>query len=139
MTIRPEGQFARFAFHRKEISNEPKARTPLFKPSSSDKLSVSDVCDLDCTGIVDEGIKVGNRRKDAKSLSLYGWAEFDQEIIRRANLQLDYDNVPERHANIVGWLTDADARRDQQITLVVKACATKLGSPVPIKKQDASG
>ena len=130
MTVRLEGQFARFAFHRNEISSKPKARVPLFKPTSSNKLSVSDVCGLDYAGIVDEGIKVGGRREDVEFM--YGWAEFDREIMRRANLQLDYDNVPERHASIVGWLTDAGARRDQQITLITKACAIKLPSPIPV-------
>ena len=137
MTIRPPGRFARFAFHRGRITQRPDhlvVKPKLFEPDNNLELSVSNVHELDCVGIRDEGKSVGKRRNDAEYLR--GWAEIEHKIVEVANLRLVCDNDPERHANIVGWSTCTREQKRQQTFLAKRVCcAVKLDPPVPVKAE----
>ena len=75
----------------------------LLRPGKDMKLSTSHLRDLDCTGVVSEGLKVVERHKDGEAL--YGWLEFKASDAIGLGLKVEYDAEPPRHTHIVGWPT----------------------------------
>jgi hypothetical protein len=54
---------------------------------------------------------------------VYGYAKIFSDIIYNNKLKIDYNNNPERHANIIGWPTEKD---EQKLLAIELANASEL-------------
>lgn len=117
---------ARFSVESGKIANQT-AKLDLFEPNSKLELSVFCVVDLDESEITEIGKGVVEKHQTAKSL--YGWAEFSKSVLKGMGLQIKCDNDPERHANILGWPQDYDARIEKAQDLRDCVCNTIQFSP----------
>lgn len=138
MTTRNSDTLARFAMHDKCL-NTAAARRKLFVPNRDLNLrlslSVFDVGGLTCKGIRKLGIGVAKEiaKKQSTSRHLYGWGEIDAcAVLREANLQIERDDNPPRHANIVGWPSDAEERKYRQQLLGQLSRPVRLDPPVSV-------
>ena len=64
-------------------------------------MSISRIDDLDCGGIVEVGLAMVERHTVADEL--HGWVEFTHNAVTALGLEIDYDEMPPRHANIIAW------------------------------------
>ena len=64
-------------------------------------MSISRIDGLDCNGIVEVGLDMVARHRVADEL--HGWVEFTHNAVTALGLEIDYDETPPRHANIIAW------------------------------------
>lgn len=113
--------FARFATRESYISQKTKLLKPaIFTPAKNKTLSVYDVLSLSISEIKSIGFKkVVRNGKVIKHI--YGYAKTSGTHFTRNNLIISYNNIPKRHANIIGWPdkdTDKDKRKDIALSLL---------------------
>lgn len=93
-------------FSRRDNAVKPRA----FMPPSDLKLSV-----FRTDGLSEEQIwEIGEKRviqAMSQAKTLYGRADIKVASVLEVNLSVDPDNVPERHANIIGWSADKARRQ----------------------------
>jgi hypothetical protein len=63
---------------------------------------------------------IGAREVGAKR-SVHGWAVVAAHAVNESGLRFDANDAPPRHADIVGWPDDQDARLERAQELVAKA------------------
>ena len=100
MTERADGDLARFAVEQTRLATELQ-RAKLFRPTKQGKVSISRIDGLECDGIVEVGLRVVEDHGNADEL--YGWLEFTGDAVTALGLEIQYDETPPRHANIVAW------------------------------------
>ncbi|MBI4651268.1 hypothetical protein HY745_08300 [Candidatus Desantisbacteria bacterium] len=86
-----------------------------FMPPSNLKLSIFRIVGLEENEIWEMG------KKNISDKNLHGRAEISPMDINKAGLKIDPDNIPERHANIIGWPDEKSARQMAAIELASKA------------------
>jgi hypothetical protein len=60
-------------------------------------------------GLTDSAVlRIGRQRVEG-TRTLHGWGVFEASAVLDVGLRLDPDDVPPRHANIVGWPDEKDA------------------------------
>ena len=124
MTIRVSGLLARFAVEGGNLTAAA-VKPKLFRPNRELKLSIFYVDGLDDPEIRAIGDNVVRLHRTAKRL--HGWGEFGEAAVAKANLRIDRDDDPPRHANIVDWPTSAGERKQRQIFLA------KCARPVQVQ------
>ena len=132
MSAGPRGRFARYAVHGGCFAvhgGDPRSRPKLFKPNSRGELSVFGIDNLTGPAIRRMGLDVVRRRADAKRL--YGWAWVEETAVQNPGLRVVRDDMPPRHANMVGWPDNADDRRAVVVNLARASRAVVLDPPVP--------
>lgn len=60
-------------------------------------------------GLTDLSVLAIGRRQVGEKRGLHGWGVFEVRAVLNVGLRLEPDDVPPRHANIVGWPEDKDA------------------------------
>ena len=100
MTARAEGDLARFAVEKTKLATEAQIASE-FRPTKQERVSISRIDGLDCDDIVEVGLDVVERH--AVASELHGWVEFTHDDVTALGLEIDYDEIPPRHANIVAW------------------------------------
>jgi hypothetical protein len=121
-TVSPHESLARYLtqsnhYRLQDHSVKPKAFEP---PSSTlrlsvfrmDGLSIEEVWAIGQSNVVD---------RMSEPRSLHGLADIKASAIRDVDLQIDPDNVPRRHACIVGWPEDKSKQILIQLELAAKA------------------
>ena len=65
---------------------------------------------------------------------LHGWGEFDETAVNGAGLRVEHDEVPPRHASIVGWPMDVSERKQRQQLLARRSRPVRLVPPIQVEK-----
>ncbi len=129
MTTRTPGTLARFATEHGRLTDivvKPK----LFEPNRELKLSVFQVSGLGQTEIQGIGEEVVREHQQAERL--YGWGEVNEGDVVATGLQIDYDDVPPRHANITDWPQDSAQRKLTQQMLASQSTPIRLNPPIEV-------
>ena len=108
MTIRNARTLARFATESGRLTASA-VKPKLFEPNKALELSVFLVHGLEFVEIRDIGVSVVKEHPQARRL--HGWGEIEESEVQSVNLRVVYDEVPPRHANIVGWPKEASRRK----------------------------
>ena len=132
MTVRASGLLARFAVEGGRVTDSG-VKPKLFQPNRTLKLSVFRIDGLVCAEIRDLGMDIV--RKHPNAHRLHGWGEVSESAVCDAGLRVDHDDVPPRHANIVGWPNDASEQKLKQIELAHSARAIMLNPPVEVGQE----
>jgi hypothetical protein len=111
MTTRNAGTLARFATESGRLTDSV-VKPKLFEPNRALELSVFRVHGLEFVQICGIGVSVVKEHPNARRL--HGWGEIGESEVQGVNLRVVYDDVPPRHANIVGWPTEASQRKSIQ-------------------------
>ncbi|MFQ5683326.1 MAG: hypothetical protein ACE5HC_08655 [Candidatus Binatia bacterium] len=61
--------------------------------------------------------KIGERHVARKQKTIYGRADLPASAVLKAKLELEIDDIPLRHANIIGWPPDKASRKDLAVDL----------------------
>ena len=131
MTVRASGLLARFAVEGNRLTNSV-VKPKLFEPNKALQLSVFRTDGLHCKEICDLGVQVAERHPTSQRL--HGWGEFDEIAVNDAGLRVDHDEVPPRHANIVGWPVEVSERKQRQQLLARRSWPVRLASPIQVEK-----
>lgn len=75
-------------------------------------------------GLTDSVVLAIGNREVGVNRRLHGWGVFEARSVVDLGLRLEPDDVPPRHANIVGWPEDKDAVIEKAQDL--SACAIDL-------------
>ena len=131
MTVRAAGSLARFAVEGNRLTDST-VKPKLFEPNRALQLSVFGIDGLARKEIYDLGVKVAEQHPASRRL--HGWGEFNESAVNDAGLRVEHDEVPPRHANIVGWPVDVPERKQRQQLLARCSCPVKLASPIEVKE-----
>ena len=131
MTTRNAGTLARFATESGRLTDSV-VKPKLFEPNRVLELSVFRVHGLEFVQICGIGVSVVKEHPNARRL--HGWGEIGESEVQGVNLRVVYDDVPPRHANIVGWPTEASQRKSIQQVLASKARPIRLAQPIIVEK-----
>lgn len=124
------GLLARFATESGRITDAV-VKPKLFEPTKALRLSVFRVGGLETSGIREIGIRVVEEHPVAQRL--YGWGEVAASEVYDAGLQLENDDIPPLHSNIIGWPEEVSKRKRLQLQLASRARAVKLDAAVEVK------
>ena len=122
---------ARFAVESKKLTISS-VNLRLFQPNIKSKVSVFYIDELDCPAICNIGVDVAKKRNKEK---LYGWAEVSEKVILEENLEIERDDDPMYHANIIGWPEDLAKRKKKQQEIALLSKPVLLKSPIFTKPQ----
>ena len=124
MAVGSECLFARFALEKGRVTQDY-AKPKLFEPNKDGELSIFDVVGLSCR----EKCKLGIPVAKSQNKKLYGWGVVSCKQIKGVGLEIDRDDNPPRHANILGWPEAPEDRKSKQQELASLANAVRLSSP----------
>ena len=131
MTVRASDSLARFAVEGNRLTSSV-VKPKLFEPNKALQLSVFRIDGLHCKEICDLGVQVAEQHPTSQRL--HGWGEFDKTAVNDTGLRVEHDEVPPRHANIVGWPMDVSERKQRQQLLARRSRPIKLDSPIQVEK-----
>ena len=112
---------ARFLFQRSHFSGMSRVKYGAFLPSKQGQTSVHRVFDLthgEICGIGKEGVLA---RMEDQTKILYGWAEVSVAHVEATGLEINPDDTPPRHANIIGWPAEKHEKKQIAIDLAAEA------------------
>lgn len=124
-------QLARFAVqsnHFKSGQINPK----LFRPNKEMQVSVFRIEDKTKEDIIEEGKNVVSEHKT--SATLYGWAKIAAKEVLQIGLEVDDDDDPPGHSNIVGWPEDEGKILRYQQDLSKASERIELPDPISVPK-----
>lgn len=102
----------------KKSTREVKPRA--FEPPPDNRLSVFRILCMNCQEILENGqTNVVDKRPD--NTQLHGFAEIMMSDVEDLMLKIDPDNIPERHASIIGWPDDLGEIKSRAQELAAKA------------------
>jgi hypothetical protein len=109
---------ARYIFQRNHFSSQNHTvRYAAFMPPPSNHLSVFRI-----SGLAEHEIwKVGHEVGEKSARSLLGRADIKALSVIEAGLNIDADDIPPRHADIIGWPEEDSAIKLKAIELAEKA------------------
>jgi len=91
---------SKFIFNKSQFSSSNKrVKYSVFIPPSNRRLSVFRSTDLSENEVWEIGNAIGIERK----LTLLARADIRVASVTKTGLEIDVDDIPPRHANIVGW------------------------------------
>lgn len=110
---------ARFLLQRNRFNlNNYTVKSTAFMPYPYQKLSVFRIKELSEAKIWEIGERFVSQ---PLSKNLYGRADIVVAVIQNVGLQIDPDNIPPRHANIIGWPKEKSEQKLLAIELAGKA------------------
>lgn len=77
-------------------------------------------------GLRDDAVLAVGKREVGESRTVHGWGVFEARSVLSVGLHLQPDDVPPRHANIVGWPQEKDAVIEKAQDLCALAVGLKL-------------
>jgi hypothetical protein len=77
-------------------------------------------------GLSEDGVAAIGRREVGADRPLYGWGEVCASAVFEVGLDLEPDDVPPRHANIIGWPADKSEVIERAQELAAKGWELKL-------------
>jgi hypothetical protein len=119
--IKDDEPLGRYIFSKSHFSSENnKVKSSAFMPPIDLKLSVFRTRGLNEIEIwhIAENEIIKNKPSPT---TLYGRAEILSFAVKSAGLEIDPDNTPPRHANIIGWPQEKDKQKMIAIELTTKA------------------
>ena len=117
--VSPSEDLARFIFSRSHFSPSNKSvKYAAFIPPSNRCLSVFRISGLSEGEIWEIGGSVGAQRTQP----LLARADIKVSSVVETGLKIDADDIPTRHANIIGWPQEASAIKLKAIELAEKSC-----------------
>ncbi len=123
---------ARFATEKKRITQQAVKRK-LFQPNKQLQTSVFRIGDLSREDIQAVGVEVVHQHPNARCL--YGWAELPVQAVYDVGLQIEHDDNPPGHSNIVGWPEETDKSNQLQHELALRARPVLLSSPIEVSDE----
>lgn len=116
----PSEDLTKFIFNRSQFSpSNSRVKYSVFMPPSNRRLSVFRILGLSPNEMWAIGETVGSQR--ALPLSPLARADIKASSVTDAGLEINADDIPPRHANIVGWPEDDSAIKLKAIELAEKA------------------
>lgn len=113
-------ELAKFIFNKSQFSSSNnRVKYSVFLPPPNRRLSVFRISGLSVQEVWEIGETVGLLR--AIPLSPLARADIKASSVLDAELEIDADDIPPRHANIVGWLEEDSAIKLKAIELAEKA------------------
>lgn len=125
-----ENPLARFAVESGRITAHDVVKPKLFEPTKEHQVSVARIRGLEEPEICCLGIDVA--REHPTSHALYGWGKLDRAEVYELGLQLEDDDPPSRHSNIIGWPETESRRKNLQYELAERSQPVRLDPPIPI-------
>lgn len=116
---REKGELFRIGFNRRKIFGSPSQRRRIFFPDRFNKLSIGRIDGLNCEQIFNLALDFAATSSSPEPI--HGWYEFSEDAVHDADLAIDYDDTPERHAHIVSWPKNLELRA-LAIQKLCKAC-----------------
>ena len=118
--LSPHDRMSRFIRSKNHIAQTKGiVKTGAFMPALNKKLSV----------FFTENMKEKNIWQLADlhlpNISIKFRADIKAHVIESVNLNIDYDNTPEYHANIIGWPDGKDKQKEIAIELAAKSTLCK--------------
>lgn len=108
--------------------NKWRVKYPAFIPDPHDELSVSRV-----EGLPDSELETyGRPVADSQGKTLYGVALVKTSIVRSGGLEVQADEGPPRHANIVNWAKSSDPKEQKAARQAVALELAENSRFVPI-------
>lgn len=117
--------FARFADERRKITQNS-AKPKLFEPNKSGNLSIFDLTNRTDQQVCELGVKYVAKPKGRR---LYGWGKLSYLQIKQVGLQINKDDHPPGHANIIGWPDAVEDRKSKSQKLAKASKVKKLSTP----------
>jgi hypothetical protein len=117
--VNPDENLARYLFSRKHYSTayQTVKYTAFIPPPANNRLSVFRISDLSGSEVWNIGENIGTQR----GKTLFGRADIEAMSILETGLSINADDIPHRHANIIGWPEEASAIKLKAIELAEKA------------------
>lgn len=116
--INADEVLARYIFSRSQYSSSNQTvKYTAFIPPPEKRLSVFRISDL----TEDEIFTIGDNIGILRSKSCVGRADIRATAVVESALSIDADDIPLRHANIVGWPEEGSAIKLKAIELAEKA------------------
>ncbi len=116
--INPLEDLTKFIFNKSQFSSSNKrVKYSVFIPPSNRRLSVFRVVGLSETAVWEIGNDVGTERE----LTLLARADIKVSSVTKIGLEIDADDIPPRHANIVGWPAEDSEIKLRAMELAEKA------------------
>ncbi len=120
---------ARYAVERNKIKSRTSHPPPrLFKPNKNHELSVYRTEGKSDQEIIEEGLRVVQEQRYAKRL--YGWGELTRSDVCQSGLDIDDDDDPPGHSNIVGWPKNEKDWWGYQQELAARSKKRRLPEPI---------
>lgn len=106
--INPDELLTRFIFHKAGFANsKKKVSYAAFLPNSTGKTSVFRISQLSNNGIWN----IGNAVAQKRGIPVLGRADIRAAIVFGQELQIDPNDTPPGHADIIGWPTDKSKQK----------------------------
>lgn len=116
--INPAEDLTKYIFNKSQFSSSNKrVKYSVFIPPSNRRLSVFRVVGLSENEVWEIGNAVGTERE----LTLLARADFKVSSVTKIGLEIDVDDIPPRHANIVGWPEEDSAIKLKALELAERA------------------
>lgn len=116
--INPSDDLTKYIFNKSQFSSSNKrVKYSVFIPPSNRRLSVFCIECLSENEVWEIGNDVGIERK----LTLLARADIKASSVTKTGLEIDADNIPPRHANIVGWPAEDSEIKLRAVELAEKA------------------
>lgn len=118
MTLSADDLLARHALEKSHYRADGSVKPNAFRPAPDGSTSVFNITDL----LHDEIVDIGNQYvAEPQNRELKGWSEVRVQSVTDCGLNLDPDNNPERHVNIIGWPEERPKQLEIQLELSKKA------------------
>lgn len=116
--LSPSEDLAKFIFNKSQFSAlNNRVKYSVYIPPPNKRLSVFRISGIPETEVWKIGKDVGDERK----LPLLARADIKVSVVTEADLKIETDDIPRRHANIIGWPEDASKVKLKAMMLADKA------------------
>ncbi len=116
--INPSDDLTKYIFNKSQFSSSNKrVKYSVFIPPSNRRLSVFRIVGLSENQVWEIGNAIGTERE----LTLLARADIRVSSVTKTGLEIDADDIPPRHANIVGWPAEDSEIKLRAIELAEKA------------------
>ncbi len=110
--------FTKYIFNKSQFSSlNKRVKYSVFMPSSNRRLSVFRISGIS----VQEVWKIGETVGSQRASSLLARADIKATAVIDIGLEIDADDIPPRHANIVGWPDEDSEIKLRAVELAEKA------------------
>ncbi|MCY4130048.1 MAG: hypothetical protein OXG15_12515 [Gammaproteobacteria bacterium] len=129
MTRRVTGELARIANEAGRAKGKKRKVKSLLTPNVENEMSIARIDGLECDEILNLAIEFMAQSDSPQKV--HGWFEFSAEAVEDADLTIDYDENPPRHANVIDW-PDKDEAQSRATQILYRACYRKAHFNPPI-------
>jgi hypothetical protein len=126
LVIEPQDPLARFFHQRNHFSPQKKlVHRKAFIPSKELTTSVFHIVGMPQDEVAEAGTEFV---KEGHGTPCYGWARFLAAAVDPVGLRIDYNNVPPRHADLIGWPKE----KEEQISIAQELAARSTLVEMPL-------